>query len=136
MPEVFEKRLTVEREHIDQQGHVSNVKYVEWMQAVAVAHSDALNWPEDRYNACNLAWVVRSHRIEYFQPVFEGDEITVRTWVESMDKVASLRMYEFRRGSEHKPVVKAETNWVMINTGTRNPCRIPQDLRDDFLVDK
>ena len=135
MPDVFEKRLTVGKEHIDQQGHVSNVKYVEWMQGAAVAHSDALSWPEDRYDACNLAWVVRSHRIEYFQPVFDGQEIIVRTWVESMDKVTSLRMYEFRKDIDCKPVVKAETNWVMTNTETRHPCRIPQDLRDDFLVD-
>jgi len=38
--------------------------------------------------------IVRSHTIEYLGPAFAGDEIEVRTWVENLRRVRSLRRYK------------------------------------------
>ena len=44
-----------------------------------------------------MFWVVRSHHIEYRIPILEGDEIQLMTWVGSVERVSSVRRYEFRR---------------------------------------
>ena len=63
--EVFELALDVRPEHIDENGHVNNVQYVQWMQDAAMAHSRQLGWPQSRYVAMGKNWIIRSHNIEY-----------------------------------------------------------------------
>lgn len=63
-------------------------------------------------------WVVREHRIEYLLPAFRGEEIEIRTWVENLRRVRSLRKYEFIRRSDGRTLVRAETDWVFIDTRT------------------
>ena len=100
MPAVYEHHHTVTAKEIDQLGHANNIAYVRWMQWAATAHSDAQGWTLKDYQALGAGWVVRSHKIEYRRPAFEGDRIVVRTWVAAMDKVTSLRKYEIRRPSD------------------------------------
>lgn len=40
-------------------------------------------------------WVVRQHKIQYLLPAFAGEEIEIKTWIENIRRVRSLRKYEF-----------------------------------------
>ena len=79
-------------------------------------------------------WVVREHRIEYLLPAFAGEEIEVRTWVENIRRVRSLRKYEFIRKSDGKTLVKGETDWVFVNTKTGRPVPLPEEVTQVFAV--
>jgi len=37
-------------------------------------------WTTAQHLESGSGWVVRAHQIEYLQPAFAGDRITVRTW--------------------------------------------------------
>src|SRR5688500_20144331 len=88
MPAIYEHTLTVRPDEIDEQGHVSNVHYVSWLQSAAVAHSSAQGWPPQRYLDAGASWVVRSHFIEYLQPAYGGEPLDVRPWVADLIAVA------------------------------------------------
>jgi acyl-CoA thioester hydrolase len=79
-------------------------------------------------------WVVREHRIEYFLPAFAGEEIEVRTWVENIRRVRSLRKYEFVRKADGKLLVKGETDWVFVDTKSGSPIPIPAEVSKVFSV--
>jgi acyl-CoA thioester hydrolase len=117
---------------IDQQGHVSNLAYVAWMQDVAIEHSAAAGWPMERYLQLGAGWVVRSHFIEYLRPVFAGERLAVHTWVPRFDQRSQPRRYLFVRGDERRLVAEAETRWVFVDlaTGRRRP--LPPELLDAF----
>jgi acyl-CoA thioester hydrolase len=117
---------------IDQQGHVSNLAYVAWMQDVAIEHSAAAGWPMERYLRLGAGWVVRSHFIEYLRPVFPGERLAVHTWVPRFDQRSQPRRYLFVRGSDRRLVAEAETRWVFVDlaTGRRRP--LPPELLDAF----
>lgn len=84
---------------IDEYGHVNNVSYVEWMQRGAMSH--AASWQMKGFMKENQAtWFARHHEIEYLRPVFEGEEITLRTWIATGERVKSLRKYEFHRNNQ------------------------------------
>lgn len=134
MPDIFEYSLTVPPDAIDGQGHVNNLEYLRWMQSAAVAHSAAQGWTADRYQQLGAGWVVRSHRIEYFQPSFAGDELTVRTWVANFRNVRSLRKYEILRPDDSVLLVQAETDWVFVDYKKRNPRRVPREVSEAFIV--
>lgn len=134
MPAIFYFQHIVTGEEIDGQGHVNNLEYVKWMQRAAVEHSTAQGWSPERYRPIGAGWVVRSHHIEYLQPAFAGDAIVVQTSVADFKKIQSLRKYKIFRPDDNTVLTVAETNWVFVGAERRGPRRIPQELRDSFIV--
>ena len=131
---VYEYRIVVAPSDIDENNHANNVCFVRWMQEAAVAHSTANGWPSDRYTELGQVWVARRHTVEYLRPAFEGDLITVQTWVSSWKNVSSVRKYRFFRDSDSVVLAVAETNWAFVNTSTGRPAKIPGIVGDSFMI--
>jgi acyl-CoA thioester hydrolase len=131
-PRVHSKRFPVPADAIDQQGHVSNLAYVAWMQDLAIEHSAAAGWPMERYLALGAGWVVRSHFIEYLRPAFAADVIEAHTWVPEFTRRSTPRRFLFLREAGRQPLARAETRWVFVDltTGRRRP--LPDDLLAAF----
>lgn len=127
---VYSKTITILASAIDENGHVNNVVYVQWMQDIAVEHYASLGGIEAQ--GPDATWVVRQHSIVYLQQAFEGEEIEVHTWVENLRKVRSLRKYEFVRKSDGKVIVKGETDWVFMDTKTGRPKAVPREVENVF----
>jgi acyl-CoA thioester hydrolase len=126
----YTKTITIPASAIDENGHVNNVTYVQWMQDIAVEHYASIGGITAQ--GLDSTWVIRKHSIEYFLPAFEGEEIEVRTWVENLRKVRSLRMYEFVRKSDGKVLVKGESDWVFVDMKTGMPKPIPVEVERIF----
>lgn len=123
---IYGHELTVGPEVIDENGHVNNVAYVQWMQDVAILHFSALGGMP-LMAAHGAAWVARSHQIEYLRPAFLGEEVAVRTWIADMERVKSRRRYEFLRGEE--VLARGTTDWVFVDAASGRPKRIPEEMR-------
>jgi acyl-CoA thioester hydrolase len=110
---------------------VNNVVFVQWMQDAAVNHA--------RITGCTAltvargaTWVVRSHRIEYLQPVYQGDSLQVLTWVADFRRIRSLRQYRFLRAGDNSLVARGETDWVFVDAVTGRPRPIPPEVAACF----
>lgn len=130
---VYIRSFTIPTDAIDENGHVNNVAYVQWMQDIAVEHYQAIGGVEPMHEA-GAIWVIREHRIEYLLPAFAGEEIEIRTWVENIRRVRSLRKYEFVRKSDGKVLVKGETDWVFVDARTGAPRAIPEAVVKVFAL--
>jgi acyl-CoA thioester hydrolase len=130
----YSKSFTIPKDSIDENGHVNNVMYVQWMQDIAVEHYASIGGIEVQGN--DATWVVREHKVEYFLPAFEGEEIEIRTWVENIRRVRSLRRYEFVRKSDNKVLVKGETDWVFVDVKTGAPRAVPNEVINVFAISK
>ena len=120
------KIITVPQSAIDENGHVNNVAYVQWMQDIAVEHYSSIGGIEAQ--GPDVMWVVREHKIEYLLSAFVGEEIEIRTWVENIRRVRSLRKYEFVRKTDGKILVKGETDWVFMDVGMGSPRVVPNEV--------
>ena len=116
---IYSKTIHIPESAIDENGHVNNVTYVQWMQDIAVEHYASIGGIEAQ--GADSTWVVREHKIEYFLPAFLNEEIEIKTWVENIRRVRSLRKYEFTRTSDGKTLVKGETDWVFVDVKTGSP---------------
>lgn len=123
----FEHSFTIKAEDIDQQGHVNNVRYVQWIQDVAVAH-----WREaaTAEQLEGVTWVVLRHEIDYLRPAFAGEEITARTWVGSASAAKSERFTEILRGEQI--LVRAKSIWCALDSKTFRPRRIDDGIKEKF----
>lgn len=134
MPAIFEHHLIVPESAIDGQGHANNLEFVRWMQDAAIAHSSAQGWTAERYRELGAGWVVRSHKIEYLQAAFAGDEVVVFTWVADFRKIRSRRKYKIVRTRDQEVLAEAETEWAFIGLAARVPRRVPPELIEAFEV--
>jgi acyl-CoA thioester hydrolase len=128
----YSHSFAIPEDAIDENGHVNNVAYVQWMQEIAVEHYSSIGGIEAQGH--DATWVVREHRIEYLLPAYAGEEIEVKTWVENIRRVRSLRKYEFVRKSDSKVLVRGETDWVFVDTKTGRPLPIPEKVSRVFNI--
>lgn len=129
---VYSKNFQIPESAIDENGHVNNVAYVQWMQEIAVEHYVALGGVAAQ--GPDMTWVVRQHQVEYFLPAFAGEEIEVRTWVENIRRVRSLRKYEFVRRADGTLLVRGETDWVFVDSRSGRPVAIPAAVVRVFQI--
>lgn len=127
---IYTKNITIPQTVIDENGHVNNVTYVQWMQDIAVEHYSSIGGIEAQ--GPDATWVVREHKIEYLLPAFAGEEIEIRTWVENIRRVRSLRKHEFVRKADGKTLVKGETDWVFVDVKTGSPRAVPDAVAKVF----
>ena len=127
---VYSKIFVIPSSAIDENGHVNNVAYVQWMQDIAVEHYSSIGGIQAQ--GADATWVVREHKIEYLLPAFAGEEIEIRTWVENIRRVRSLRKYEFIRKTDGRILVRGETDWVFVDTKTGIPRAVPAEVSRVF----
>jgi acyl-CoA thioester hydrolase len=125
IPMKFHHPIQVQREDIDELGHVNNVVYLRYVQEAATAHWNAL---VDKELNKQVLWVVLRHEIDYLSPAFEGDELTAITWVGHTQGVKSERHVEIVNARTNKPVIRAQTTWCMLDAGTGKPKRIEEAI--------
>ena len=133
MSAYFEYPHTVTEQDIDDLDHAGNYHYIKWMQHAAIAHSTANGWSPEKYNELGAGWVVRSHKITYLKPAFEGDRVIIKTWVSNMRSATSLRKYEILNEAG-KTLAKAETDWAFVNYEKQRPIRIPFEVSSCFVL--
>ena len=129
----FRFEITVPAEVVDENRHVNNVAYLQWMQDAAMQHS-ALVGCTALTQALGATWVVRTHHIEYLSPAFAGDAITVLTWVANFRKVRSLRRYKFIRAADRAVLAQGETDWVFVDANSGRPRAIPDEIKNAFVI--
>ena len=123
---VYEQAMIVPASVIDDNGHANNVAYVQWMQDVAILHFEALGGV-GMMAEHEAVWVARAHQIEYLRPVFQDDKLVMRTWISGMERVKSVRHYEFVK--EGVVIAQGETDWIFVDAQSGRPKRIPEEMK-------
>jgi len=130
---VYTYEFTVSEQAVDENGHVNNVMYVQWMQDAAVRHYEAMGGRQITIDI-GATWVVRSHKVEYLRPAFAGERLKVETWVANMRRVRSLRRYRFLRAADEQVLVRGETDWVFVDVNSGAPRAVPAEVSRLFTL--
>jgi acyl-CoA thioester hydrolase len=123
--------VKVLKEHLDENNHVNNVQYLQWVQDIAKAH-----WQKEAKPLwlAQYVWVALSHHIEYKKPAFLHDKLQVKTFIQSFDGVKSIRKVEISNVKTGQLLCHCETVWVMLDKKTNRPVRCPQEMVDAFYT--
>lgn len=152
---VYGRCVEIGEAQLDVWNHTNNVCYVQWMQDVAVEHSDALGWNSSRYLDSGAIWVVRSHWINYHKSTYKGDKLLIQTWIAEMKRASCLRRYRFLelpkncdtaeldkkcrfanyetfKFPETALVATAETHWAFVSATNFRPVKVFPELTEVF----
>ena len=125
---------TAEQADVDEQGHISNVAYVRWIQEVAMAHSSARGFEPDAYRALGAVFVVRRHEVDYLRPAYAGDELELSTRVLWWRAAQCERETRIIRLRDQALIAQGRTVWVYVSTTSGKPRRIPKELEAAFYA--
>ncbi len=133
IPDYFSEEFDIPESAIDYNHHVNNVMYVQWMQDIAIRHSDSKH-AEAVMDRIGCTWMVRTHHIEYKSQAFFGDRLRVTTWVAEYSKVTCKRCCKFERVSDGALILSSETTWVFVDKNRGRPAAIPDEIKDLYTV--
>jgi len=134
---LYRKSFIVPDSAIDFNGHVNNLRYIEWMLEAAQDHSEAAGWPMERCIAeYGATWVARSHTIRYDHPAFAGEELELLSWIEEILGVRALRRYDIRRVADGAKICEGQSVWIWVDAETLRPKRIPKEIAQRFEKEK
>jgi acyl-CoA thioester hydrolase len=127
MQGLFSWEFRIPPDAIDGNGHVNNVRFVQWMQDIAIAHS-ADSGGTAAARSAGGTWFARSHRIDYLGQAFPEDRLVVQTWVVDVQRVRSRRRFRFLRAADRALLARAETEWAFVDASTGRPRAIPPEV--------
>ena len=113
----------VQQHEIDNLNHVNNVVYLQWINDVSIKHWHSLSTKAIREK---YIWVAIRHEINYLKPAFLDEEITIKTWVSTLEGVKSIRKVEIYRSEVL--LAKSETTWCLLDAKTQRITRITDEL--------
>ena len=128
-PEVFEQEKKVEGDDLDQNQHVNNVRYVQWIQDVAKAHWEKRAGSELREK---YFWVVIRHEIDYKNQAFKDDELLLQTFVGKHTHVTSVRHVNIINKNSNETLVKAKSTWCLMDGESKKPVKITEEMLKIF----
>ena len=131
---IYEKVILITKEFIDMNSHVNNVVFLQFMQDVALEHSAINGYTLKRYKELQTTWMAKKHCINYIKPVFLGQKIKIKTWIDTISKTFAIRKYEFFNEEDNTLVCEAESTWVYIDLKKNRPCKIDEDMKKAFLT--
>ena len=127
----FEMAFVARGEHIDELGHVNNAVWVRWIQAISVAHWEAVA-PAEHQAA--YVWVITRHEIDYRGNVSVGESVTGETWVVGLPKGARFQRAVRFTGSDGRVKVEAVSTWALLDRASGRLMRVTAEVAGPFLV--
>lgn len=124
MTPTYIEKYTVQASDIDENQHMNNIKYVEWVQEISKRHWLNLVTPYG-YDK-EYFWVVINHNIDYKAAAHEGEEIEIKTYVEKLEGVYSYRRVIITNLTLGKKCMSALTKWCLLSAESKRICRIPE----------
>lgn len=130
-PFTYDIRVAVE--DIDALGHANNTVYVRWLERCAWEHSRSLGLGLDEYRELDRAMAVVRHEIDYLGAAYEGDELTMATWIIHWDqKLRMTRHFQLIRHSDQATLLRARTTFACIELSTGKPRRMPPIFIENY----
>jgi acyl-CoA thioester hydrolase len=131
-PGAFRQNRRAEWRDVDAAGHINNTVYLSYVEECALQALAAHGWPLSSMDAEGFAITTRSHRIEYRQPAFLGDQLEVTTWLSDLQETTAIRHTNITRPADGADVSRARTVHVWVDLETGKPAPIPASLLADI----
>tara|TARA_B100000575_G_scaffold283025_1_gene275447 strand:- start:3511 stop:3918 length:408 start_codon:yes stop_codon:yes gene_type:complete len=126
------KKIRIYIEDTDYQGFVYHSNYLKYMER---ARSDFLsdnNINQKNLSKKNLAFVVKSIKIDFILPAELGEELIVKS---DVSKVTNARLIFMQQivNNNNEQCINAEVEVCMINLKLKKPVRLQDDLLSIFI---
>ncbi len=132
-PAPFTRPVSPRAADIDGLKHTNNAVYVQWCEQVAWAQSEALGMALQDYYRLDRAMAIRRGEYDYLLPTFEGEQLTLATWLTDSDgKLLMTRRFQLVRASDQATVLRGCWELVCIELASGRAKRMPTEFLEAY----
>ena len=119
----------------DRYGSVRPLILMNELQSMADTHAEKLGVGRTFLLENNLAWVVTHYLVDITELPHENEKLQFITWPSVSDALRTVRDFEIR-GADGRIMVRATSQWVLIDMERRRPIPLADKLPADILVNE
>jgi len=135
MPTKFETEIIVRPNEIDINRHVHQSVYLDY---VLFARYDQMRrcykMPMEEFFKRGYSWATKSTYLEFNQPLYLGETIIVRTWVEEIRKKSVKVCFQILKKKSQEIAAQGEAVYVLVNARSGKPELIPDEIRKKYSI--
>ncbi len=117
----------------DRFGNVRPLILMNELQSIADRHAEILGCGRAYCMENGVGWVVMYYLVDIMELPAEGEELTFSTWPSCQDALRATRDFEIH-GSDGRLMVRATSQWIMIDMASRRPLPLVNHLSPDVVV--
>jgi thioesterase-3 len=128
---IHETQITIRTFHTDAFGHVNNSRYLEVFEEARWRYAEDISLIQllrDR----NLGFIIMDLRLRFRKPVSEGDEIKIKTWLDTLGTASGEVKQSAHRGDE-SAAVTGLFHFILIDRDTGKSVPIDGNIRELLL---
>jgi acyl-ACP thioesterase len=125
--EKYSQRKKLETSKTGKNGILRPVSMMNELQAIADIHATLLGAGRSFCLSNNIAWVVTHYIVDIIEMPDDKEELTFETWPAGLEALKAVRdFYVF--GADGRPMIRATSQWIMIDMAARRPVRLEDHL--------
>jgi acyl-CoA thioester hydrolase len=134
-PNPFTRPVAPQPGDIDGLNHTNNAVYLQWCEATAWAHSEALGLGLADYQRLDRAMAIHRGEYDYLLPTQVGDALTLGTWLFPGDgKVKMERRFQLIRQRDGATVLRGRWELVCIELASGRARRMPAEFVAAYIA--
>ncbi|KAI8523263.1 hypothetical protein RHMOL_Rhmol13G0059300 [Rhododendron molle] len=110
------------------------------LQEVGGNHAQSVGFSTDGFattptmRKLHLIWVTARMHIEVYEYPAWGDAVEIETWCQSEGRIGTRRDWILKDYATGVVIGRATSKWVMMNQDTRRLQKVPDDVREEYIV--
>lgn len=125
----------VKYSEVDKDGFLSLEGMMNYFQDCSALHSEDLGVGIDYQKSNNITWMIITWHVQIFRRPKFSEKITIGTWPYSFKSIKGGRHYVLL-DDEGNTLARANSEWVLINTKENKIAKIPNEVRDAYIVEE
>lgn len=133
--QVYTVPFKVRSYEVDRSGRTNLASICNYFQEIAGLHAHHLSFDISQLNEKGLTWVLYKMHVVTERFPRRWDNINVITWPSAGDGIRAFRDYELT-SDNGESLAKAVSQWMVLDTETKRPVRIPAGVMELGLTNR
>ena len=129
------EHIVVQAYQCDRYCFLRPIMLMNFLQGAAESHAEELGAGRTYCTSHDMAWVVTHNMVDIIELPRSKQEITLITWPSRHDGLRAYRDFEIR-DTDGRLLVRATSQWVLINLTTRRLLRLTDSLENWGSIDE
>lgn len=129
--DAFSHEYQVDYFNVDDKLTIRPSHILNYLQSVAVLHSDAVGYDLNFFKRENLGWVLLFWHIQIKRAPVEGEQLKISTWSTDYKRAQANRDYLIE-DINGKELCYGASRWVLIDTKKRRPTKPTEGFFDPY----
>lgn len=127
-------KLKVRSYEGDAWGQVPASGILRYFEQSAIDAAADVGYGSQFHRERGTAWVIRRMVLLMHNPIRQGEELEITTWISHFARVRGGREYRAMNARTGEMVASGLAEWVYLDRQKMTPIALPRDLTDDFAA--